>query len=425
MPQTKAERLTEIRTELRLMEDRRVTENRDFTEPESQRALQLIEERERLNMTQTTTRRYSDEEIRQEMNRLTGGSGFDPKWDKRYSLLRAIECRLTKGYVDGYEGEVSQELVRRTGKAPNGFLMPMGLPMGGGERRDLDTTAGAGAVHTNFLGSRFIDALRNKTLLLSMGATLLTDLVGDVQIPKLTTTSQAYWVNEAAPVTESAPAVGSVTMLPKTVGTFVDITRKLVKQSSFDCEMMVRNDLVRVLGIELDRVGINGSGSGAEPQGILQNSSIQTVAIETNGGDPTWAKIVELESVVATANADSGSLGHLTSAYGRGKLKTVAKGDAGYPIHLWSENNTVNGYRAGATAQVPSNLTKGTGENLTAVIFGDWSSMIFGTWGAVDINIDPYSLGTSGGVRIVAMLDCQVKFRHVESFAKIVDMNRA
>jgi HK97 family phage major capsid protein len=436
MPQTTAERIAEIRTELRLMEERRVTENRDFTEPESQRAIQLVEEREQLSMTRTTPLTPAElrhariqESLRDyDPNHVPSAypaGGFDKKWDKRYSLLRAIDLCLQGKPVDGYEGEVSQEIAKRAGSTPRGFYVPMSLPMGRGERRDLDTTSGAGAVQQSHLNGRFIDVLRNRSVLLSLGATLLDGLTGDVAIPKQTAGGNAYWIAEAGAPTESSPTIGQVLLQPKTVGAYVDVTRKLIKQTSLDIEMMVRRDLTQVLGIELDRVGSNGSGVGAEPEGILQNDSITTVAIGDDGGDPTWAKVVELESVVATANADVRSMAYLTSNYGRGKLKSTEKGSSGYPYHLWSENNTVNGHRAVSTSQIPSDLTKGEGEDLTALIFGDFSSLVFGTWGGIDVNFDPMTFSNTGAVRIVALMDTCVKFRRVESFAKIVDMNRA
>jgi hypothetical protein len=39
--------------------------------------------------------------------------------------------------------------------------------------------------------------------------------------------------------------------------------------------------------------------------------------------------------------------------------------------------------------------------------------------------IDPYSLSTSGGTRIVALQDFHFAVRHYESFAKIIDAKTA
>lgn len=109
---------------------------------------------------------------------------------------------------------------------------------------------------------------------------------------------------------------------------------------------------------------------------------------------------------------------------GGGKLKTVEKGSAGYPIYLWGDNNQMNGYRAAATNQVPSNLSKGTGTNLTAMIFGDFSTLMYAFWGGIDVLVDPYSNSTAGTVRVVALIDATLKILQAEKLAKIVDMIR-
>src|SRR5690606_10666975 len=125
-----------------------------------------------------------------------------------------------------------------------------------------------------------------------------------------------------------------------------------------------------VLALELDRVGFNGSGSGAEPEGILQNSSVETVAIGLDGGPATHGTVVDLETNVASANADFGSLAYVTSPKGRGVLKQTVIGSNAAAKMIW-ENNEINGYQAFATNQIPSNLTKGSyGTDLTAILFG-------------------------------------------------------
>lgn len=428
-----------IDAKLKSLDDKRSAENRDFSDVESVEVDDLLSQRESLDAEIESRRKSDAESRRKKLAGITtsGSSGSLPRGPeprsgdqsdpvtnpdgRRYSLLRAIERRAQGLPLDGYEGEVSQEIARRSGKAAQGFYLPFALPV---ERRDLGTSQAAGVIQTTVLGNRFIDLLRNRVVLANLGATVMEDMVGPFALPKQASSGAGYWVAEGNAPTESQQAIGQVSFTPATLGAFTDITRSLTKQTSMSAEQFVRDDLTRVLAIELDRTGINGSGSGAQPTGILQDSEIATVAIGTNGGAPTWAKIVEMESTVAAANADVASMAYLTSALGRGKLKTTEKGSAGYPVYLWDSGNLVNGYRAVATNQVPSNLSKGSGSNLTAAIFGDFSALVMAMWGGVDIVVDPYSQSTSGTVRVVALVDAQIKFRTKESLCKIVDMTR-
>lgn len=339
----------------------------------------------------------------------------------RYSVLRAISQLAAKKPVTGYEAELSQEIEKRNGgREPQGFFMPTALRVDPRvERRDLTMSAASGALQTG-TASTVIGMLRNQTQIIQLGATLMSGMVGDFDLPRQTGGGTAYWVTEGTAITESAQAIGQVAFSPSTVGAFTDYTRKLVKQTSIDAEAFVRGDLTRVLAIELDRAAINGSGSGAEPEGILQNSSITSVAIGTNGGALTWAKVVELEETVGVANADVATMAYLTNAKTRGHGKRTVK-VSGYPTYL-VEDNESNGYPVAVSNNVPSNLTKGSGTALSAMIFGDFSTVYIASWGGVDVNVDPYSLSTAGSVRVVVLLDTDIQFRHTASLAKIVDI---
>lgn len=350
----------------------------------------------------------------------------DPTNLEDYSLLRAIKLRAAGHALDGFEAEVSQELAKRSGKEPQGFLVPWDLPVrrsgsGGREQRAFNAAAGAGALQKNLDGS-MIDMLRNRMIVQGLGARIINDIVGELDIPKQTAGGTAYWLGEDGAPTESNQTVGQVQLRMKTVGAYTDITRKLMNQVSMDAEMFVRDDLMRTLAIEMDRAVLNGSGSNNQPTGLLQHGSLPTVAIGANGGAITWGKIVELETKVATANADQNALAYLATTAGRGAMKSIERFD-GTGKTLWADDNTVNGYTARATNQMPSDLAKGTGEDLCPLVFGDWTSVIIGFWSGLDVMVDPYSKSTSGGVRVVALQDTDVNFRHIESFAAILDMD--
>jgi HK97 family phage major capsid protein len=348
--------------------------------------------------------------------------GFEQRDLKGYSLVRAIRLRMNNQPLDGLEKEVSDEIAKRSGKSPQGFFFPTEVAL---ETRDLNLTTGAGAKATVTDPSNFIELLRDRTIVTQLGARLLTGLQGDLSLPKQTGGAQAYWVTEGNAPTASNQTIGQVGLAPKTVGAFTDLSRKFLIQSSVSAEQFVREDLARVLAIAIDKAALNGSGSGAEPQGILQNSNVSTVAIGTNGGAPTFAKIVEMETVVANNNADVGSLAYATNSKVRGVLKTTEKSATSAGQFVWGGDNNLNGYRAFASGLIPSNLTKGSGTNLSAMIFGNWSDLILAFWSALDILTDPYTGSSSGTVRVVALQDCDIKLRHAESFAKCVDIATA
>jgi HK97 family phage major capsid protein/HK97 family phage prohead protease len=356
--------------------------------------------------------------------------GLTEKETKNFSFIRALNALAnpTDSKAQNaakFEREVSDAVGTKMGKSAQGFFVPAEV-----QRRDLTvgTNADGGyTVGTNLLSGSFIDMLRNKMMVQRMGAQFLTGLTGQIAIPRQTGGATAYWVAESGAPTESKQAFDQVTMTPKTLGAFTDISRKLLLQSSIDVEGFVRNDLATVVALAIDLAAINGSGSSNQPTGILATSGIGDVAGGTNGLAPTWAHIIELWSDLANANADFGSMGVLTNAKVIGKLMSTLKasGVAGYICEDFPGTDgmtNIGGLRAGVSNQVPSNLTKGTSSGVcSAIINGNWSDLIIGQWGTLDLMVDPYTGSTSGTVRVVALQDVDIAVRHAESFTAMKD----
>lgn len=365
--------------------------------------------------------------------------GMNAQDQQRYSFLRVLHAlanpndrRAQEAAAFEFECSEAARQLRPGAEFQGAITVPADViraaidPSRQPGQRDLTVgtaTAGGNTVATDLLAASFIELLRNRMALQGLGARVMTDLNGNVAIPRATGGATAYWVAESGAPTESQQAFDQVPLTPKTVGAFTDISRKLLLQSSIDVEAFVRQDLATTLALAIDLAGINGSGASNQPRGVMQTAGIGSVAGGTNGAAPTWDHIVGLESEVAIDNADVGALAYLTNAKVRGKLKTTQRFSGTNGQAIWSDDNRLNGYNAAVSNQVPSNLTKGTANGIcSAAIFGNWADLIIGMWGGLDLLVDPYSNSTSGTVRIVALQDVDVAVRHAESFAAMVDI---
>lgn len=351
--------------------------------------------------------------------------GMSDKEIRSYSLTRAIKAAMNGEWRGAeLEKEASDATAKRIGVEPRGFYIPS--DWANRERRDLTvgTNADGGyLVGTDLAASSFIEMLRNRLILRQAGVTILGDLVGNIAIPAQTGGATAYWVAESGAPTEGKQTVNQVTMTPHTVGAFTDFSRKLMQQSSIDVESFVRTDLAATLQLAIDFAGLHGDDSvdANQPDGLAATSGIGSVAGGTNGLAPTWAHIVALETAVAQNNADLGTLSYLTNAKVRGKLKQTEKA-SNTAQFIWNENNTMNGYRSLVSNQVRSNLTKGTSSGVcSAIFYGNWADMVMGLWGGLDILVDPYTGGTSGTVRVVALQSVDFAVRNAASFAAMLD----
>lgn len=365
----------------------------------------------------------------------TADIGLTESEKRQYSMIRVINA-LANPQDRRAQEQASFELechraaselrIKNGGKPAEGIVVPFDvLTASGRGRRDLTkgtNNAGGYTVATDLLGGSFIELLRAAMVIDRLGTRMLTGLVGNIAIPKQSGGATAYWVGENTAPTESQQTFGQVTMNPKTVGTFTDISRKLLLQSSIDVEALVQEDLAKVLGLAIQSVAIKGGGSN-EPTGILGTAGIGDVAGGTNGAAPTWPNIVALETAVSVANADVGTLNYLTNPAVRGKLKNTEQFSTTNGQPVWKEGNTpLNGYSAGVTNGVPSNLTKGSASGVcSAIIFGNFSDLLIGMWGGLDLLIDPYTGGAAGTVRVRVLQDVDVAVRHAESFAAMLD----
>ncbi len=351
--------------------------------------------------------------------------GMERREVQRYSLIRALNALANPQdaaaqRAAAFEFECSAAVGQLMGKTARGVYLPTDV-----QKRDITAatggTDGGNMVQTDLISSDFISLLRNAMVLPSLGARMLTGLTGNVAIPRHAGAASAYWVAENNAPTESTQTFGQVTMTPKTVGTFTDISRRLLLQSSLDVEALVRSDLATVLGLAIQQAAINGSGASNQPSGLLTRITPGVVG-GTNGLPPNWGHIVALESAVAIANADVDSMGYLVNAQTRGKLKGTSKvsSTAGF---IWENGTTpLNGYRAAVSNAVPSNLVKGSsGAVCSALIFGDFSQLMIGMWGTLDLLADPYTGSSAGTVRVRALQDVDVNVRYTESFATMVD----
>lgn len=346
----------------------------------------------------------------------------------KYSLLRAAKCFAERRTFDGIESEVSSELAKRTGKSPQGFLMPFRTYTPQVESRALDSTAGTGSIPT-ILESDWIELLRNKMVVKQAGAREILDLVGKFAIPRQNAAATAYWVAESGAPTGSNQTLDQVLFMPHTIGAFTDISRRFFELTILDSgEEFVKEDLTAIIARGVDLAALNGSGASNQPTGILQNTSIttsNTVSLGTNGGAPTWSALVNMQVKVSRGNANGlGPFAYVGNADVEGTLATTPKISASpsYPVFLLDEDGKINRRDFFQTQQLPNNLTKGSGTNLSPIIGGIWNQLIIGYWSAVDILVDPYTGSSSGTVRIVALQDMDIQVRHPEAFAVIVDM---
>lgn len=348
---------------------------------------------------------------------------------QQFSITRGINALLRN--ENCFEREVSQEIQKKLPAGVGyrgGLLVPTGFKrdrMSEAQKRALDVltraglevkTAAAGgrAVFSEYAG--FLDLLRAKAKVIELGATVLPGLQGNPSFVRQATAGVAYWVTEnpGSDVTQADATIELVTLSPKTLMAMTSFSRQLLAQSSFDIDNFVQNDLAKVNALAVDKAAIHGAANGLT--GLYAESGVNAVAM---GGVPTFAKVVDMETAVAEANADISTMAYLTTPGIRGKAKQTLEFSVNGSDKLWTDGE-MNGYRA----EVSNNISKvmlasaETGGTSHGIIFGAWDALLIGEWGAMEITADPYTLLGQGMVRVVSYMLIDEKVKYGPCFSK-------
>jgi HK97 family phage major capsid protein len=347
---------------------------------------------------------------------------LSPDEQRRYSICRAILADASAR--PGYEGEqvkasfevdIHQEIERKLGTSKRGgIFIPTVVSREQLQRAGLDSktaTKGAEAVFTE--PGDFIAMLRNKALVLALGARMLSGLQGNVAFPRQNGAGTFTWTGEnpGADVGESNLTLDQVTMSPKTGQSTTSYSRGLLTQSVIGVDQLVMDDLAQIAALEIDRVSIHGSGAANQPRGVYATSGVGSVAF---GGQPTFAKVVDMETAVSGANADIGVMAYLTTSNIRGTAKQTVELANTIALALWRDGQ-MNGYRAEASNNVSKVL--GTGGD-HGIVFGVWDQLIVGEWGALEIITDPYAKKKQGMIEVTEFLMVDVAIRQAAAFCK-------
>lgn len=342
--------------------------------------------------------------------------GLSDKETREFSLVRAIQASVENNWNNApLELEASREIAKRLNRPsdPRKFFVPFEIQSRGNDtpiekiaamlmKRDLTVaTAGAGGYLVGTQNVSFIELLRNKAVVFSMGAMRLSGLRDNVTIPKHTVAATATWLaNEASQISESTQTFTQVALSPKNVGGYSEISRQLLLQSSPSVEGIVSSDLATVVALDIDLKALNGSGAAGQPTGILNTAGIGSVT----GTSLDYADIVEFQTDVFAGNALSGNSGYVTTGAVAGLLKGRVKfTSTASPI--WEgrlEDGMVDGYRGMASNQMPS----------ATMLFGDFGQLIVAEWGVLEIEVNPFADFKAGiiGVRAIASVDIGVRY---------------
>jgi len=395
------------------------TENRSLNETETTAFRGVQTEIESL------TEQIKDAEAFEANQRSLEGSdptGFkeDPKPEERkavFSIHRAIRSQMKNNTVVLAGAEL--EMHERAAKSASASNIPLGgvaIELKRAQTVTGDAGAKGGSLVATDLQSP-IDFLRPAPLMQKIGATYLTGLTGNLRFPKNEGGIVASWEGETDTTPESSNTYGYLDSIPKRLSVTVPISLQNLMQSSNDLEMYTINEINLAIANAMDVAAINGTGTG-QPLGLLNNSNVNQVATATNGSAPSWDMIVDAETNVFVENANASRMSYVVNPKTRGKLKKT-KHEAGDLNYIMGTDGAVNGYASETSNHIPSNLVKGTGTALSALVFGDFSQLLINQWGFMDLSVDEFSRKKEGLIEVTVNVFVDVLVKQPKAFSVV------
>lgn len=350
-----------------------------------------------------------------------------------YSFMRAIRAvaNTSGGSAPteaGFELEISQTIAKQLGRDTGGIFIPTTEPVFRQTPEELrkrvnvagspgSTTGGGATVATELIS--FLDFLRPALRLTALGANFMGGCSSNFALPKMTGDVGFNWSaeNPGADNSDVDPTFGQVPFSPLGATASTSWTRQLLIQSSIDFEAKIRNALVMVAAIGIEKAALAGTG-GTQPTGILTTSGVNLKVLGTNGALPTKQLYIDMLTAAFVANAEVlGVQKYLLTPEIAGYLagQPELANTIALPTFTYGADGQgrINGHDAYWSNLLPKTLTKGTSAGVChAAIGGSFGALTIAEWGAMEIILDPYTKAKQSLVNIIAnfLVDSNVTY---------------
>ena len=332
-----------------------------------------------------------DNEIRkinEKLNKETNKRNME-----NFSLLKAINDIANNRQLDERSQEVVNEGISEMRKSGLSYSGQIVLPVTEARADVQATVEGAGQEVVAEDKLNILEPLRASLVMTQAGATYMTGLVGNVSIP-VYSGSNVGWAGEIEAAKDGAGTFSEVTLSPKRITAFLDVSKQFLLQDSASAEALLRADIVRAIANKLEATILGDKdGSATQPKGLFYDVD--------DFYDISYESIVELVAYLEQQNV-TGDIKFILSPLMKALLKTTKK-DEGSGLFVM-EDGEIDGLPVLSTSAC------------MGLAIGNWADYVIAQWGGIDLTIDPYSQATNGKVRLVVNAYFDAKPRREEAF---------
>ncbi len=357
---------------------------------------------------------------------LPGSSEKDT--GKKFMMSAALAAiRFKDRTLANFECEVMDDMRKKYGEQWMGIQKDAAVAPNTGYIASPDGLAGPHLVPEEHM-NEIINLFYAESVAFQLGARGMPGAFGTISIPVLLSGAAATWDYENTEVNEVDPTFGEHTLRPRRLGAAVRMSNMLLTNSRPIAEGVVRDNLLEQFRVALDDAILSGSGSGADPTGILNATPQMSGELSAGSVDLTaygnpWTYALALEFIVDLANANAlrGSLGWAMSPTDWSEAIQMPSGTTGVDVaRIVTQDGAQTrllGYPIRTTTQLTHSGAASSGEE--TIIFGDWRQVRVPFWKTLELRAT--DVGGSTFLRdqtlVRGIMYADVSIDHLESFS--------
>ncbi len=256
------------------------------------------------------------------------------------------------------------------------------------------------------VSARIIDLARSLAVVQKAGALTMPMPTPEMRLVKITADPTAEWVAEHGKLTESDWTLEPINLKVVTLGVLVRSSLELLEDAP-NAGDMLSGSMSKAIALEMDRVGILGSGS-SEPRGIDNCSGISTISMGANGAALT--NYDELSNAIEDVADHNGLAGAIIMAprsyfvYDRLKAATT-NNRLELPLSVQDIKDKGKIYH---TNQIGITDTQGTASNASKIFVGDFKNILYGIRKNLEVEFTKQG-GTDTFAKIQVLIRCRMR----------------
>ena len=247
-----------------------------------------------------------------------------------------------------------------------------------------------------------LEPLYDNSILGKLGGQMRTGLVNDLHVPKMSKGTVGF-LGEIEAAQATGNAFDYVTLRPKRIGAYIDVSEQQLIQDSIGVFAAVQRNLIKKLNEYIQqKLFDNQAATDLRPAGMFYGVTPTEVS--------DFQGICDLEASVEENNV-YGEMKYAMNPKAKAGFRSTIKGTAN--VGMIYENGEMDGIPTEVSAAVPTKQ----------FIYGNWDNLLFATWGDTIVKVSDSATGLiTGEVRVYlgAYIDWAVLRPEAFAFGKYV-----